>query len=154
MKIRQGFVSNSSSSSFIIKDKNNWETAKALLRGDEDYFVFKDVMYTSMIHNEDSRWTDFYKLAGSDDENYNEGDRLAPYGGDDYFVEVNGQRGNDSVWLPREQFSDADYLNFGMVPLNIAQKLYRYVTNYIDKVDKETFIEECKKIVNYEYEEE
>ena len=59
MKFRTGFVSNSSSSSLIISNKDNIEKVKSILQGTGyDYYELNDELYTSQI----SDCSDLYEV--------------------------------------------------------------------------------------------
>ena len=150
MKIRTGFISNSSSSSFIIKDKTKQEQAKKILESCYgDYYIFKDVMYTSFVSDCSESYSELSKLKDDDVD----GDYDTPYDSDE-FLEVEGIRGICSVWLDKQTLTDEDLLSLGAVPIGIAEKLYRYVKSGINSSDKKLFYETCIKIVEGEIEDE
>lgn len=104
MKIRSGFVSNSSSSSFIITGKDNISKAIDLINnckeGYFDYYLINSKLYTCCIHES----YDFYDTIGdlASDEIEHHGD---PY---DDEKEVEGDRGVTSVYVPKYEFSKKD----------------------------------------------
>ena len=101
MKIRSGFVSNSSSSSFIITGKDNISKAIDLINnckeGYFDYYLINSKLYTCCIHES----YDFYDTIGdlASDEIEHHGD---PY---DDEKEVEGDRGVRSVYVPKYEFA-------------------------------------------------
>ena len=104
MKIRSGFVSNSSSSSFIITGKDNISKAIDLINnckeGYFDYYLINSKLYTCCIHES----YDFYDIIGdlASDEIEHHGD---PY---DDEKEVEGDRGVTSVYVPKYEFFKKD----------------------------------------------
>lgn len=104
MKIRSGFVPNSSSSSFIITGKDNISKAIDLINnckeGYFDYYLINSKLYTSCIYD----GYDFYDTIGdlaSDEIEHHGG----PY---DDEKEVEGDRGVTSVYVPKYEFSKKD----------------------------------------------
>lgn len=101
MKFRQSFVSNSSSSSFIITGKDNISKAIDLINnckeGYFDYYLINSKLYTCCIHES----YDFYSTIGdlASDEIEHHGD---PY---DDEKEVEGDRGVTSVYIPKYEFA-------------------------------------------------
>lgn len=157
MKIRNGFVSNSSSSSFIITDKNNFEKVKDILKDTRrDYYIFKDVLYTSSVC-EDELEKQLTPLA-SDTLDCELGGR--PYGDYDEYVEIDGEIGRDYVYIPREACTDEDLIKFGQAPYWMSSKLYLACKNYFDNEEEKTdddrwdFFNKLRAIYNYEDEEE
>ena len=152
MKIRNGFVSNSSSSSFVIKGKEKQDEAIEILKQiyNADYYIHNDILYTSYISDCIDREL-FSKLDKLSVEDVS-GD-YGPYEPDD-FVEVEGIMGINSVWLDKQILSDKDLISLGHVPTHIAEKLYRYVTSGVNSSDKKLFYETCIKIVEGEIEDE
>jgi len=121
MKIREGFVSNSSSSSFIIKDTAKFpEVIKLLEDAREDYYVFKDVMYTSFVSDGADEYLALDKLSDGEISGYDEDD----------FIEIEGTRGVESVWLPKEILTDDDLIKMGKAPYYISSKLYFIVERF------------------------
>ena len=101
MKIRSGFVSNSSSSSFIITGKDNISKAIDLINnckeGYFDYYLINSKLYTCCIHES----YDFYDTIGdlaSDEIEHHGG----PY---DDEKEIEGDRGVSSVYVPKYEFA-------------------------------------------------
>lgn len=101
MKIRSGFVSNSSSSSFIITGKDNISKAIDLINnckeGYFDYYLINSKLYTCCIHEN----YDFYDTIGdlaSDEIEHHGG----PY---DDEKEVEGDRGVSAVYIPKYEFA-------------------------------------------------
>ena len=104
MKFRQSFVSNSSSSSFIITGKDNISKAIDLINnckeGYFDYYLVNSKLYTCCIHD----GYDFYDTIGdlaSDEIEHHGG----PY---DDEKEVEGDRGVTSVYVPKYEFFKKD----------------------------------------------
>lgn len=101
MKFRQSFVSNSSSSSFIITGKDNISKAIDLINnckeGYFDYYLINSKLYTCCIHDS----YDFYNTIGdlaSDEIEHHGG----PY---DNEKEVEGDRGVSAVYIPKYEFA-------------------------------------------------
>lgn len=98
MKIRTGFVSNSSSSSFIISNKDNIEKVKSMLQGTGyDYYELNGKLYTSQI----SDWADLYEdVYDCSDTSYDSYEQ-------DYsrkWIYVEGELGCEEVFLPKEEY--------------------------------------------------
>ena len=97
MKIRSGFVSNSSSSSFIITGKDNISKAIDLINnckeGYFDYYLVNSKLYTCCIHESYDFYNTIYDLA-----NDNIGHHGGPYDDEE---EVEGDRGVTSVYVPK-----------------------------------------------------
>lgn len=98
MKVRSGFVSNSSSSSFIITGENI-SKAKNLINniGYYDYYELDGKLYTSFIGDCSEWYGEFSEL--SDDSI--EGSHGCPYNEDD-FKELEGDRGFESVYIQKD----------------------------------------------------
>lgn len=96
-KYRQGFISNSSSSSFIIKG-DNIEKAKEIVEKmhAQDYYQIGDTLYTSMISDGYEEYFDLFDLSFDEVD----GGHYEPYGND--FVPVEGDRGVCTVYVPKE----------------------------------------------------
>lgn len=96
-KYRNGFVSNSSSSSFIIKG-DNIEKAKEIVEKmhAQDYYQIDDTLYTSMISD---GYDEYYELSNLSYDDI-DGSHGEPYSND--FVPVEGDRGIGTVYIPRE----------------------------------------------------
>ena len=101
MKFRQSFVSNSSSSSFIITGKDNISKAIDLINnckeGHFDYYLVNSKLYTSCIYDGYDFYNTIYDLA-----NDNIGHHGGPY---DDEKEVEGDRGVTSVYVPKYEFA-------------------------------------------------
>lgn len=104
MKFRQSFVSNSSSSSFIITGKNNISKAIDLINNCEegyfDYYLINSKLYTSPISDSYYFYITISDLAS---------DEIEHHGGvyDDE-KEVEGDRGVTSVYVPKYEFFKKD----------------------------------------------
>ena len=100
MKVRQGFVSNSSSSSFIITGEDNIKKAQEIIENmsyGEDYYILEGVLYTSFISEYDASWIELNKIKSGEIN----GSHGAPYD-EDYFVEFEGDRGCSSVYIDKD----------------------------------------------------
>lgn len=95
MKVRNGFVSNSSSSSFVITDKNNFDEAKSILKYGLDYYELNDKLYTSSIS--DCR-NEYYSISDLSVKSY------GYLEGDLDWIGVEGERGVDTVYVPRTEY--------------------------------------------------
>lgn len=101
MKIRSGFVSNSSSSSFIITGKDNISKAIDLINnckeGYFDYYLINSKLYTCCIHDSYDFYNTIGDLASNEIEHHG-----GPY---DDEKEVEGDRGVTSVYIPKYEFA-------------------------------------------------
>ena len=98
MKIREGFVSNSSSTSFIVRGKNDIKKAKELPDNSPygDFVVVGGKLYSSPLPDGDISVADMFEL----ETQTNEG---CSYGGpidDKMYVEMEGELGKDQVFVP------------------------------------------------------
>lgn len=122
-KYRNGFVSNSSSSSFIITDEENIKKVKEL--GDKegffDYFELDGVLYTSFISDGNDIYGDISKLSNTSVD----GSYGVPYDEEDFY-EFEGERGVESVWI--EKTKCVDLLQ---VELKVKDDLYNFINNWL-----------------------
>lgn len=130
MKIRNGFVSNSSSSSFIITDTDNFEKAKELVDSCycADYKVYKDVMYTTMISDQNDNYSDFKNISSDSVD----GDSFMPYNEDDYIM-VYGEKGIEEVPIPIEGLTDEDMIDLGVAPYHISSTIYLRLKRFFEE---------------------
>jgi hypothetical protein len=129
MKYRNGFVSNSSSSSFIITNKEYFDKAKEILkRGyNLDYFELNNKLYTCSIHDCNDVYYEINELS-SDSEEYLE---------DSFnWIGVEGELGIQTVYVPRKEFIQSYKLDN-----KIAEEVLYTVQQFID--DNDIFCEEC-----------
>ena len=145
MKIRNGFVSNSSSSSFVITDTNNFEKAKELLSDCYcgNYKVYKDVMYTSMISDSNDNYTEFFKISS----NQHDGDSYSPYNDED-FILIEGENGGDEVPIPIEGLSDVDLIELGAAPYNISSEIYLKVKTFFEEESSEPYTIRVNRLID------
>lgn len=117
MKIRQGFVSNSSSSSFVINDKNNMKSAIQILEEiEEDYYILDDTLYTSFIGDGCEEYSDLFALC----DDSIDGGHCCPYNEED-FVEVEGIMGVSSVYIPMSATDKQKIID------EVGKQLYSYL---------------------------
>lgn len=97
MKYRNGFVSNSSSCSFIIANKENFDAVKDILKHGFDYYELNGKLYTSPIHD---CYNEYYKISELNrDGDYNE------YLEDSHdWIGIEGERGVNTVYIPRAEY--------------------------------------------------
>lgn len=129
MKIRSGFVSNSSSSSFILTAFI--EDAKEILKKDGyDYYEFNNKLYTSAIGDWSDTWDKIYDLSIDEIESYEQEN------GEHKWIGVEGERGLDTVYLPKEE-----YLNSIKNDNKIAEEVLFKVQKFIKRHN--IFCDEC-----------
>ena len=136
MKVRNGFVSNSSSSSFIISG-DNIKKAQELIdaKGGYDYYELDGKLYTSFISDCD----DFYnKMSELTDETI-EGSHGSPYD-EDAFVELEGDRGFGCVYIKKDVILGSE-----------KTKLYNELFT-LDNPEVHAILKKYKRVWEYEIE--
>lgn len=107
MKIRNGFVSNSSSSSFIIKDIKNQEKVKEIINNCReeivDYYEIDGVLMTSYIPDCLELYGQISRLSDDSSDGQLNGKPYLDLDDEDFnYVVVEGDRGCKAVYLSRD----------------------------------------------------
>lgn len=127
MKIRNGFVSNSSSSSFIIANKENIDKAKELINSDEyiaDYYELNGKLYTSYIFDCTELYGKISKLAEDDDCGAMCGEPYECEDEPDYgYIQLEGERGCKAVYIDQQNIGLTYAVFYGIK--NIIKKINR-----------------------------
>lgn len=148
MKIRNGFVSNSSSSSFMVVDISKFTKVIELLDTiDEDYYIYDNRLYTSFIYENKSRVIRPYADSEID------GAMEVPYNLDSY-VEKDGKYGRGKVYIPKIELNRIDQEKLGIyVPTYKLRELWEFVksSNRRSLTDKD-FRNICTDLVRSYYE--
>lgn len=138
MKIRQGFVSNSSSSSFVIKTKENQETAIPLLKKMRaEYYIHNGIMYTSYI---DDGEPDYSKLEFLSDDDYN-GERGGTPFNSGEFIRIK----DTEVYLPIEVLTEEEIEEFDQVSISTMRNICNFLKAERDNenIDYEEVVLTC-----------
>lgn len=124
MKYRNGFVSNSSSSSFIITNKENFDAVKDILKNGFDYYELNGKLYTSPIHD---CYDEYYKIS-----ELNEDGDCHEYLEDNYsWISVEGERGMSTVYLPKKEYLNSLRTEDGIM----ADEVLHIVKQFINMND-------------------
>ncbi len=119
VKLRTSFVSNSSSSSFIITDKDNFDKVKELLKNVYgDYYELDGILYTSPVHDGHDEWQKIWDLSD------NKSEEVYPE------IEIEGERGVAGVYLPKDK-----YLASLKIDDNTFKQVYQIVENFMKNND-------------------
>lgn len=144
MKLRQGFVSNSSSSSFVIQSSTPNEVKEFLQELDIDYYEIGGNIYTEMVYDGNENYS---KVCNYLDNNNLSHDTIdggnEPY--DEYnYLEVEGECGSSSVFIPKEVAEEN-----GLIASSQKQyELYLAVKKFINDFDifSDEHIYQCDEI--------
>lgn len=151
MKFRNGFVSNSSSSSFIITNDDKKELVKKIINESEipaDYYELDGILYTSIISD---GYTELYnRLSDLADDEIGMGHSF-PYD-EDEFYEFEGERGVRSVWIERfrckylqeiEELKAKQLMQYVQQFFEIQEVGSKEGIQYLSLADINTFIDTC-----------
>ena len=128
MKIRNGFVSNSSSSSFIVDNiEQNKEAYENFVKLCEkykiEYLVRNNNLYTELISYDYDFFPEFCDKGATREF---EGGHGYPYD-EESFVEV------EDVWIPVEDLSEEDYKELKLPSPPVLKEIYYAVEKYLKK---------------------
>lgn len=154
MKIRQGFISNSSSSSFLIKDSRKFPEMKEYLNSfREDCFIYRGKMYTTFISDMVDANLEMKRNPYA--EQIHEGAHGGPYYEEEY-IKVNGLLGNKDVFIPVEDVREEDYKDLTGVSVKEAYDFYIYAKSIIEQdIERpEDMIADFRRILKVEVEDE
>lgn len=133
MKLRTGFVSNSSSSSFIITNSDNINKAMELIKySGYDYYILNDKLYTSDIPDYADTWEKLYNLT-TEDKNLEEFEKNTIH-----WLPIEGELGCDTVYLPKEEYINSISNSKNNI---LSNEVLTEVQKFIKKHD--IFCEEC-----------
>lgn len=154
MKIRNGFVSNSSSSSFIVRDKDAIEQAKKIIEKENgDYCIVHNKLFTPIYSDE----SDIYRNLQDSDifDSYAEGKYGEPYG-ETLYVRLHGKRYEEDIYILQSEFTEEELTELGNPPYSLAVQMYNCVKKHLitydaeDNFDVDDFISECRYILQQE----
>ena len=98
MKIRTSFVSNSSSSSFIISNKDNIEKVKSMLQGTGyDYYELNGKLYTSQMSDCSDLYNDIYDFSDTSYDSHEQSYSSS-------WIDIEGELGCEEVYLPKKEY--------------------------------------------------
>lgn len=132
MKIRNGYVSNSSSSSFIVYDKENQERVIELIKqyGYYDYYIYKDVLYTSFICDCCNLYAEIGRFCNDEEYiDYIEGGHGGPYCEDD-FICLKGELNGCDIWISNQKIDKEDYEKLGVTESILRKLVEEFISHY------------------------
>ena len=144
MKLRQGFVSNSSSSSFVAQSSKINETKEFLKQLGRDFYEIDGSIYTEMVYDGDKDYVKIYNYLEENNISYDTiegGD--TPYDEYNYF-EVEGECGISSVFIHKDVAKEN-----GLIASSQKQyELYLAVQKFIEDYDifSDEHIYQCDEI--------
>lgn len=146
MKLRDGFVSNSSSSSFIIKDKSKFDEVISLLPYNNDYYIYNDVLYTTFVSDGYDEYIALCRLA--DEQVY--GGHGYPYD-ETQFIGVIGAKG-ETVYIGKDRLTEEEQLELTKdFHVRAKNELYNHVLTAEVDTDNlkslQDFYQECIDII-------
>lgn len=98
MKIRACFVSNSSSSSFVISNKDNIEKAKSTIQGTGyDYYELNGKLYTSQISDCSDLYNAIYDFSDTSYDSHEQSYSSS-------WIDIEGELGCEEVYLPKKEY--------------------------------------------------
>ena len=148
MKLRKSFISNSSSTSFIIDNINELKNKEEIINKIEElcnktynrYIIYNNTLYTSFISDGYSEeYNEFYTLPYTREYNGSHG---YPYD-ENEFVEYK------DVWIPLEDLSEEDYKELKLPSPSTLREVYYILEKYIKK---EITAKQLKEEVEWYYE--
>ena len=147
MKIRKSFVSNSSSTSFIIDNLDKLENQDEVIHKIDtlckktynNYTIYNNTLYTSFISDGYEEYNEFYTLPYTREYNGSHG---YPYD-ENEFIEYK------DVWIPLEDLSEEDYKELKLPSPSTLREVYYILEKYIKK---EITAKELKEEVECYYE--
>ena len=148
MKVTNGFISNSSSSSFIVKDINKINEAKQILeKFDVKYIELRNILYTELVSSDTDETIPFFNAIRDLDYfvDYMDGSGYIPYD------EENATEIEEDIWIFNDDLLDEDYLKYHLIPRHFADKIYLQVQKYLNKEIKAVELrKQCKLILKGE----
>jgi len=147
MKYRQSFVSNSSSSSFILKDSRKFPEIKEFLNAcKEDCYIYRGILYTTFVSDMKDEYIELKRNPYL--EVIDEGGHGYPYKDEDY-IKLDGLLGNKDVYISKNLIKEEDYPELIGISPKDAFDFYIYAKSLIEQdiESPEDMIQDFKRIL-------